>query len=482
MSTRPNLEYYRKQAKALLHAARKGEPTALQRLAFVATEPKLHDAQRAIAREQGFRSWPRFLAWLTTAGAADEAAIKAFIDAATSDRRQADELLRANPALAHAGFHTALVLGDALEVEQALADAPGLATAPGGPDSCAPLIYTCFSRYAGVWSERAAGVVETARVLLRSGADPNSAMDSEYGPLSCLYAASGVNNNPALTQLLLEAGANPNDGESLYHSTEHPGLVCCRLLLQYGARVPGSNALKHMLDRNDNEGLRLLLGAGGDPNELNPKGETALHWAVWRGRDAAAITALLDAGAAIDARRQDGRTAYALATQSGQREIAALLAARGADPTLSPVDRFLVHGGPPPAGLADAPEHRSLLADLASSHRTQEVKALLSIGMPIDAPGEHGATALHWACWKGYADLVELLLAHGAPLAARDASFGGTPPGWFGHGVRNCHERGGDYPQVARLLIAAGAEFPPADLPTGNPKVDGVLREHGLIP
>ena len=28
----------------------------------------------------------------------------------------------------------------------------------------------------------------------------------------------------------------------------------------------------------------------------------------------------------------------------------------------------------------------------------------------------------------------------------------------------NCHEPGGDYPQVARLLIAAGATIPAADL------------------
>ena len=55
-------------------------------------------------------------------------------------------------------------------------------------------------------------------------------------PRPCLYAAAGVNNNPALSRLLLEAGARPDDCESLYHSTEHADLVCMRLLLNTARR------------------------------------------------------------------------------------------------------------------------------------------------------------------------------------------------------------------------------------------------------
>jgi hypothetical protein len=66
-------------------------------------------------------------------------------------------------------------------------------------------------------------------------------------------------------------------------------------------------------------------------------------------------------------------------------------------------------------------------------------------------------------------------------FGTEDEQFHGTPPGWFGHGVRNCDEGAGDYAQVARILIAAGATIPAVDLPTGKPEVDAVLREHGLI-
>src|SRR5262249_23492329 len=151
-------------------------------------------------------------------------------------------------------------------------------------------------------------------------------------------AACGLNNNAELALLLLEAGANPNDNESLYHSTEHPDHECTKLLLKHGAKVPRTNALYHMLDREDLEGVRLLLDAGANLEEQSHRGETALHWAVYRRRSASIIELLLDRGAPLDVRRKDGRTAYALAMQSGQKETAALLRSRGANTELGEVD------------------------------------------------------------------------------------------------------------------------------------------------
>lgn len=500
-ATRLNLEYYRKQAKGLLKAAKLGDPAALQRISRHAVRcdpaaPALHDAQLTIAREQGFASWPRFHAYVVESGQAPDGLVAEFIDAAVSDLRRAKEILAAHPQIADAGFYVDLVLGNSHRIERVLAETPGLAVGPSGSQNCEPLLYVCFSRFANGRSDRAEAFAETARILLSNGADPNTAFvpeDLPDNPLSCLYAATGLNNNRALGLVLLEAGANPNDGESLYHSTEHWDLACMKLLLSHGATLPGSNALKHLLDREDMEGLRLLLAAGVDPNETNERGETALHWAVWRGRSAEAVAALLESGAELDARRADGRTAYALAVQNAQTETAALLAKRGANLQVSAMDLFmgaamsvtdpnelkLMLATQPE--IAASPEHERLIPDLASHHRTAAVRALLLAGFPIGARGELGATALHWACWKGYSDLVDLLLKKGASLTVEDHQFHGTPPGWFGHGVRNCHEGGGDYPGVARLLIAAGAAIPAADLPTGNPEVDEVLREHGLL-
>ena len=126
------------------------------------------------------------------------------------------------------------------------------------------------------------------------------------------------------------------------------------------------------------------------------------------------------------------------------------------------------------------PENAKLLPDLAQNHATESVRALLDAGVPIDTRGDMGETALHWACWKGYADLAEVLVERGASLTVEDAQYHGTPPGWFGHGIRNNGE-GGDYAGVARVLVAARASFLDADIPTGHADVDAVLRDAGAI-
>ncbi|HWZ97949.1 MAG TPA: ankyrin repeat domain-containing protein [Candidatus Dormibacteraeota bacterium] len=497
-TARLNLEFYKKQAKSLLKSAESGDGVSLQRLQRHSPElqksrPALHNAQLTIAREQGFPSWPAFHAFIEQSNLDFQQLVDKFIDAAVSDYAQAKTLLAANPKIAAAGFYVALVLGNAKSVELALNESPSLAKEKSGPQKCEPLLYTCFSRFANPQSPNSNGLVETARILLQHGADPNTAShEIPNNPLSCLYAASGLNNNPVLTELLLEAGANPNDNESLYHSTEHPDLASFKILLKHGASPNSTNVLKHMLDRQDFEGLELLLTAGANPNELNHRDETALHWAIWRNRSAKIISALLNAGVDINAKRKDGRTAYALSTISGQSEVAALLADRGADTTLSAIDSFVASAASPnsrnPSSaktkrtFPDFTGNERLLPDLTISHNVAAVRALLAAGVPVNARGEHGATALHWACWHGLADLVKLFLEHGASLTIEDEQFHGTPSGWFGHGARNCDNPHGDYAEVARLLIAAGASIPAVDLPTGKSEVDAVLQQHGLIP
>jgi ankyrin repeat protein len=499
---RLNLEFYKKQAKSLLKAVLTGDAAAVARLRQHHTKkmsaelPKLADAQFAIAREQGFPNWPRFKSFIEESRFNFQAQVAAFIAAATSNFKRAEELLAQHPQIEQAGFYVALVLGDVQQIERAIVDSPNLAKAKSGPENHEPLLYTCFSRYANpARSPRAAALTEIVRILLRNGADPNTRLVPENpqdSPLSCLYASSGLNSNPEMTQLLLDAGANPNDGESLYHSIEHGDLVCMRLLLARGAKPDEANALKHMLDREDLVGLRILIDAGSDPNYVNERAETALHWAAFRGRSAKIIETLVDAGAHIDAKRSDGRTAYAIAALGGHTEAAKALAARGADTTLAPVDAFVAACSialPEELDrlLAKHPEFirsagsERLLPDLATAHRTASVRALLSAGFPVDARGGWGGTALHWCCWKGHADLVKLLLDYGASLAIQDETFHGTPADWFTHGLENGDEPGGNYVEVARLLAAAKAQFPKAGVPTGNAEVDAVLQSYGII-
>jgi len=67
----PSLEQLRKQAKDLLRAWRAGDPAAIDRVRAYkprATPPRLADAQRIIAREYGFNSWPKLVHHVEAAG------------------------------------------------------------------------------------------------------------------------------------------------------------------------------------------------------------------------------------------------------------------------------------------------------------------------------------------------------------------------------------------------------------------------------
>ena len=476
-----NIEFYRKAAKALLKAARAGDRAANDRLKATGVPGEhhvLHVAQLAVAREQGFTSWPRFVAFITESRLDFQGLVRRFIDAATSDLRRARDLLADHPELRGAGVYVALVLGDWQKVAAVLEADPEFATRPSGPDAVEPLVYACFSRFGHHRAPEAPDLALTVRLLLNHGAGPDAAFAAEHGALSCLYAACGLLGNVEMTRLLLEAGADPNDGESLYHATEQPDLDCLKLLLAHGGKVTGSNAIPHSLDWENPEGLRLLLEAGGDPNETTPQGDTALHWAVRRNRSPAAIGLLLDHGADIDAVRQDGRTAYALATVSGQTDVADLLAMRGADTRLSAIDAVLAgQGGEVPEESALSPENARLLTHLAESGNLAKVEALLKAGVPVDARGDGGITALHYACWRGNAAIIKLLLAFGAPLDPADNMYKATPGGYLHHGSTHCGL--GDYAESARLLIAAGVRE--WTEPSGNPAMDAVLREAGII-
>ncbi len=416
-------------------------------------------------------------------------------DLSTKDLAVACTLCRAEDALA--------LIAAAPDVNQALA-----------PFDWPPLLYLCFSRLQRR-AEAAAAASRIAEALIGCGADVNARKpeSSAAHPETALYGAAGVNANPQLTERLLSAGADPNDGteeigaETLYHAAELPDNRCLRLLLAAGvAQDKLSYCLARKLDFEDPEGALLFLEAGADPNFVTPFGnrETRVHKAVRSDRSLTVLDLLLAGGGRTDAQDADGLTPYALAVRMGRTFLTGRLLQAGATAEeAGALDVFLgvcARGDRSAAGYlierqpdlrAEAStSHAGHLATAAFEGRHKAVALMLDLGFPPDARGEFGS-ALHMACWRGHAEAVQALVAGGADLELAN-DFGGMPLDTAVFAAFNCHDplggmttwglpedvRHGDYPGVVRALLEGGADVNViTDFPTGRADIDAVLAE-----
>jgi hypothetical protein len=365
-----SLDHLKKQAKELLRLYRNGNATAIARFSHhlpvaahrtdsevIALQLRLHDAQSCIAREYGFSSWADLNLYVETSAFAyheQAALIRRWLGLAyggdvtgtyyAARPRVAVQLLQEHSDILASDAYVACAAGHPEAVSRTITADPDWIHRAGGTLNLPPLVAVTHSSL-GLLPEFTVRLRECAQHLLQAGANPNQrignrlppaslATPDEMEPLSALYGAAGVIRDPALTEMLLKAGADPNDGESLYHSLENPD--CTRLLLRYGARVAGTNALRRALDMPDPLALELLLAHGGDANEPAGEGPTKtwgapLLRAIAVRRSPRHIAALLAAGADPTARTPTGISAWRLAAQVGLAEVVELLRAYGGE-------------------------------------------------------------------------------------------------------------------------------------------------------
>jgi len=520
LPVRSNLEHLKKQAKDLLRRYYSGDPEAIARfervLPFVlqrnpdekvSRRLRLHDAQSCVARDYGFPSWldltnyveaqslaradrtGRMRRWLALIYGGD---VTGSLNAARP--RVAARLLDEMPDLARADPYAACAAGDEAELRLATAADLQWVNRSGGPFNLPPLVAVTHSQLAQL-PEFRDRLHRSAQYLLGAGADPNQKIGNRFppaslqtpdegNPLSALYGAAGVNRDPALTTLLLDAGADPNDGESLYHSLEN--LDCTRLLLQRGARVSGTNALSRALDMKEPAALELLLANGGDANEV---GSGAMRtWgspllrAIAVRRSAAHVKLLLASGGDPLARTPEGISAYRLALQAGLLDVADLLKAAGAAEPLSLDDQFVAACARADAAEArhiqaqrpDLPRSLSaaqlrLLPDTVAWGSEAAARAMIELGWPLAAQGgDWKASALNLAVFRGDAGLTQFLLAHGASWQEKHG-YGDDVLGTLSWTSVNEPVVDGDWAACARALVAHG--LPKAERDPTNPDV-----------
>jgi len=318
-------------------------------------------------------------------------------------------------------------------------------------------------------------------------------------------------------RLLLERGANPNDGESVYHSAERNHRDVLQLLLAHGAEISAEHphwtntVLYYLAGYREHqplvtqatEGMRWLLEHGADPNVPSyASRETPLHRVAALGRPATVALMLLEHGADPSRPRADGRTPYDLAVRAGNTPVAELLRERGAAGELRPMDAFLgacaVGDEARAQGVLDAnpglletlsQSERESVAHAAAAGRVEAVSTLAALGFGIASESADGGTPLHWAAWNGRVDSVRRLLELGAPVNVRDRTYGSSPLAWAAHGSQNCRRADDDYIAVIDLLLEAGVDRaltynkwgePPEGL--ASEAVADHLRARGFVP
>ena len=134
-------------------------------------------------------------------------------------------------------------------------------------------------------------------------------------------------------------------------------------------------------------------------------------------------------------------------------------------------------------GSVKTPNFEKEIIKAAKSGASARVAELLRQDAAlISAKDTDGSTPLHCATWKGHANVVEVLLAHGADVNAHNNNdhWGTTPLHAAAHGTQKA---------IAEMLIAHGADIHAINLNGRTPlaetefhkakPVANLLKQHG---
>lgn len=496
---RADVRQLRIQSKELLRALHASEPAAIALAkehdpTLTPLSAKLSDAQRLIARKQGFDSWPALTHQVEL-----PRLLEAFRHAISrGDAEALEKLLRTKPALRKHiddpifDFDSPAIVNVSghpradrlIPILARYGADPNVRTkwwagSFGALDHSSPevadLLVSLGAKY-DVWSASAKGRIDILEELLTK--DPSS-VDAPGGdgqrPLH-------VAMNAETAEFLISKGADleildiDHESTPIQYQVDRPEVV--RVLLKHGAKPDIFTAV--VLDDID------LM------NQVIAKDPNAPMARVCKGEFA---TKKSNGGHIYQYNIGAFRTPQIAAAQRGSKGVLAALV------PISPPERLLVVA----AATSDqawvrrlmsenpdliknlTPEDAAALPYAAQNGNVEMLRLLLEAGVDPTTTGMDNGTGLHLAAWFGQLETVKIMLEY-VPIETRDKSHGSTALGWAAHGAANCWKRDeGDYVGVVKALIAAGADVHAPANSGGTPMLEqagdredvkAVLRKH----
>lgn len=464
----PNLGYLKKQAKELLRAAPHG---------------KLADAQHALANDYGFSTWAKLKSHVQDLSLSPAKALEAAVrdmDAARVDsilRRHLELQAKINDSLPDYGFgihalYAAVQRSDRATIEILLRAGANIrkrtewwAGGFGVLDECDPSLFEFLSERGALLDAHSAsrlGMIDKLRELV--DANPDVVHAGGGDGQTPLHFASTVET----AEFLLSRGAAIDARDVDHEST--PAQYMLRVTQRRHYPRDRQDVARYLVTRGCQTDILMAAALGdldlvtrhldSDPECIRMN--VSERWFPKRNPHAGGPIYIWILGA--------NRTAHAVARDFGHEDVFHLLMERTPeDLKLSLAcelgDAVVFHeylSRHPDAAKAFNETDGRKLPDAAQANNTEAVRLMLEAGWPVDASGEMGATALHWAGFHGNADMTRHILRFGPGLELPSREHKSTPLGWavFGSG-NGWHRETGDYVGTVQALLKSGAIAPP---------------------
>jgi len=229
------------------------------------------------------------------------------------------------------------------------------------------------------------GDMDSAKALLDAGADVNET--SNYGWTALLTAVN--NRHWKLAEMLIDRGANVN--------TANKGAWTPLYLATDIRNIEGGDYPVAKPDMDSLEFIKFLLDHKADPNA--------------RVRDNTLTRTIFT----MQWFFEDGCTAFVRASQSSDTALMKLLVQYGADPKIA-----TTYGDTALTAAAGIGWVEGVTYERSAKENFEAIKMLLDLGLDPNGANRDGRTPLMGAAMKGRADVIQLLVDHGAKIDQRD--------------------------------------------------------------